>query len=117
MSQRTRELDAPECASELRRPPKPLACQDETTTPPAQRPRQAEPMHVISFAADRALVDDRMDRVVRDDDAITTGGDTADSGSNRIRWGSTSVDRDADTIRNVATSAKVGEERVHIGRT
>jgi len=25
-------------------------------------------------AADRALVDDRMDRLVRDDDAITTGG-------------------------------------------
>jgi len=27
------------------------------------------------------------------------------------------VDRAADTIRNVATSTKVGEERVHIGRT
>ena len=58
-----------------------------------------------------------MDRLVCDDDAITTGGTPRAVVVVGCGGAQPSVDRDTDTIRNVATSIKVGEERVHIGRT
>jgi hypothetical protein len=57
-----------------------------------------------------------MDRVMRDDDAITGGGTPRTEVVIGCGRAQPSVDRDADTIHSGATSTQVGEERVHIGR-